>query len=219
MLGVVRVRRLLPVLALVLGLSGCGTFAQSYEPTGVDGLTIPTPSPRPADFASTVDDPWLSFRSGTTRTYTVRRPGRPTATRIVEVLAGRVEVDGVPTTAVRSTTGADAVTDYYAQDRRGNVWWFGHQAAAGSWRAGQGGAQPGLAMAAHPRRADGYRTAYLPGVVEDVATVIAADADTVQIDVTSTLTPGGVVRETFRRGTGLVSRIDAVAGETDELQQ
>jgi hypothetical protein len=217
----VRVRRLLPALVLataVGAVSGCGTFAQSYQPAGVDELTIPTPSPRPADFVATVDNAWLGFGSGATRAYAVTRPGQPPATRTVEVLPGRVDVDGVPTTAVRSTTGADVVTDYYAQDRRGNVWWFGHEAPTGAWRAGRDGAQAGLAMAARPRRADGYRTAYLPGVVEDVATVVAVDARTVEVDVTTELAPGGVTRETYRRGTGLVSSIDAVTGEVDRLQ-
>jgi hypothetical protein len=207
---------LLAALCLCL-TAGCGTFAQSYDPAGVDELTIPTPSPAPADFASAVDNGWLPFKPGTTHTYAVTTPTLPPATRTVEVLPGRVDVDGVPTTAVRSTLGADVATDYYAQDRRGNVWWFGHEAATGGWRAGQGGAQAGLAMAAEPRRADGYRTAYLRGVMEDVATVVQVDADSVEIDVTSALAPGGVVRETYRRGTGLVSRIDAATGESDRL--
>lgn len=198
--------------------SGCGTFAQSYEPAGVDELTIPTPSPRPGDFTGTVDNPWLPLAAGSTRTYAVTRPGEPAATRTVQVLPGRVEVAGVPTTAVRSTTGAEVVTDYYAQDRRGNVWWFGHEAATGGWRAGEAGAQAGLAMAARPRRADGYRTAYVPGVSEDVATVVDVDARSVEVDVTSSSTPGGVARETYRRGTGLVTRIDAVTGEVDRIQ-
>ncbi|MFI2707512.1 hypothetical protein ACH5WX_08200, partial [Nocardioides sp. CER28] len=143
--------------------AGCGTFAQSYDPAGVDGLTIPTPSPDPGEFASTVDNDWLPLKPGTTHTYAVTRPTLPAATRTVEVLPGRVDVDGVPTTAVRSTLGAEVTTDYYAQDRHGNVWWFGHEAPTGGWRAGQGGAEAGLAMAARPRRADGYRTAYLAG--------------------------------------------------------
>ncbi|SFC73458.1 hypothetical protein SAMN04487968_110102 [Nocardioides terrae] len=216
-----RVRRTLAALLLPLGLgltaSGCGTFAQSYDPTGVDGLTIPTPSPRPQDFVGTVDNPWLSLAEGT-RTYTVVRPGSPETTRTVEVLAGRVEVAGVATTAVRRTSGADVTTDYYAQDTRGNVWWFAHDGAVGAWRAGEGDAQPGLAMAASPRLRDGYRTAYVPGVVEDVATVVRLQKDTLEVDVTSSLAPRGVVRETYRRGVGLVMRVDAATGAYDELQ-
>jgi hypothetical protein len=225
----VRVRRTLAALLLPIGLGGCGTFAQSYDPTGVDQLTIPTPSPDPADFAGTVDNPWLPLEPGTVHTYALTGPQLTDATRTVTVLPGHVDVAGVATTAVRSAVSGGAsgsagsatgeATDYYAQDERGNVWWFGHQAATGSWRAGQGGAQAGLAMPARPRTGDGYRTAYLPGVVEDVATVVQVDADTVQVDVTSALAPGGVTRETYRRGTGLVTSIDAVTGELDQLRE
>ena len=222
-LGRVRVRRTLAALLLPLGLGGCGTFAQSYDPTGVDQLTIPTPSPAPSDFTGTIDNPWLPLESGSVRAYTLTGPRLADGTRMVTVLPGRVDVAGIATTAVRSTVvgvpGGHSTTDYYAQDDHGNVWWFGHQAATGSWRAGQEGAQAGLAMAARPRTGDGYRMAYLPGVVEEVATVVQVDADTVQVDVTSALAPGGVTRETYRRGTGLVTRIDAVSGEFDRLQE
>ena len=221
-----RVRRTLAALLLPLGLGGCGTFAQSYDPTGVDQLTIPTPSPEPSDFTGTVDNPWLPLAPGTTLTYDLTGP-ELTGSRVVSVLPGHVDVAGVATTAVRSTVsgsgtsgtaGGQETTDYYAQDTHGNVWWFGHQATTGSWRAGEGGAQAGLAMAARPRTGDGYRTAYLPGVVEDIATVVSVDADTVQVDVTTALAPGGATRETYRRGTGLVTLIDAVTGEVDQLR-
>jgi hypothetical protein len=115
--------------------------------------------------------------------------------------------------------GGGTSTDYYAQDERGNVWWFGHEAATGAWRAGRDGAQAGLAMAARPRGGDGYRTAYLPGVTEDVATVAQVEAGTLAIDVTSALTPRRVVREAYRRGTGLTARVDEATGEYDELSR
>ena len=217
-----RIRRTVAALllpaTLVPAASGCGTFAQSYAPAGVDGLTIPTPDPQPRDFVGTVDNPWFPLEDGISRTFDVSGDGAPGATRTVTVGPGRVEVAGVATTAVRSTRGAEVTTDYYAQDRRGNVWWFAHDGADRSWRAARDGAQAGLAMPATPRVGDGYRTAYLPGVVQDVATVVEVDRSTVQVDITSTLAPGGVTRETYRRGTGLVSRVDAATGEYDELR-
>jgi hypothetical protein len=220
MLGRVRLRRTLAALVtsagLALGTGGCGSFAQSSAPAGVDGLTIPTPHPRPGDFVGTVDNPWLPLPDGSTRTFDVSAAAA--TTRTLRVVPGRVDVAGVATTAVRSTLGAEVTTDYYAQDRSGNVWWFGHDGADGAWRAGQDGAEAGLAMAATPRVGDGYRTAYLPGVVEDVATVVSVEHGVVQVDVTSVLKPGGVTRETYRRGVGLVTRIDATTGEYDELR-
>ena len=53
--------------------------------------------------------------------------------------------------------------DWYAQDRLGNVWYFGEDtkeldattgevtSTEGTWKAGLGGAQPGIGMEAHPR--------------------------------------------------------------------
>lgn len=218
MLEAVRVRRLVPAVLVAASLTGCGTFAQSYEPAGVDALTIPTPSPRPSDFVGTVDNPWLALTTRRSRTYDVSGSGTPDATRVVEVLPGHVDVAGVATTAVRSTFGADVTTDFYAQDARGNVWWLGHDGADRPWRAGRGGAEAGLAMAATPRVGDGYRTAYVPGVVEDVATVVRVEKDTLQVDVTSALTPGGVIREAYQRGVGLRTRLDATTGAYDELR-
>ena len=67
------------------------------------------------------------------------------------------------------TAGEDPPTervDYYAQDRDGNVWWFGRQ---GVWDVDVAGAEAGLAMPADPRVGDGWRLALLEGVVEDRA--------------------------------------------------
>jgi hypothetical protein len=214
-----RLALLLPALLLTPPLAGCGTFAQSSAPAGVDGLTIPTPSPAPSDYVGTVDNPWLALTSTTTRTYDVSRPGQPETTRVVEVLPGRVRVAGVATTAVRSTVGDQVSTDLFAQDTSGNVWWFGHDGPDRPWRAGAGGAQAGLAMAAAPRVGDGYRTAYVPEVVEDVATVVKVAKGTVQVDVTSRLEPGSVTRESYARGTGLTLRADAGTGGVEQLRQ
>jgi hypothetical protein len=57
--------------------------------------------------------------------------------------------------------------DYFAQDRDGNVWYFGEDteeldkngrvvSTAGTWRAGVDGAQPGVIMEAHPNVNDHY---------------------------------------------------------------
>ena len=69
----------------------------------------------------------------------------------------------------RTEPTGDQVVDYYAQDRHGNVWWFGRE---GVWRAGEDGAEAGLAMPATPRVGDGWRAAYDAGVV-DVRTTVA----------------------------------------------
>jgi hypothetical protein len=214
----VRASAAVPLLAALVLLAGCGSGAASYPPSGIDGLTIPTPSPDPGDFVARITNPWLRLTPGRTMRYDVKRTGRPDATRTVTVLPGTVVIDGVRTTAVRDDlTGADTTstrTDYYAQDRAGNVWWFGQR---GLWQAGREGAQAGLLLTATPRLGDGYRAAYAPGVVEDVITVAQA-RPIVSLERTSELEPGAATWDTYRKGVGLTERLVTATGERDVLE-
>jgi hypothetical protein len=73
--------------------------------------------------------------------------------------------------------------DWYAQDRRGNVWYFGEEVDnyengrlkdhSGSWEAGVNGAKPGLVMLNEPMVGLTYRQEYYKGQAEDMGTVIA----------------------------------------------
>jgi hypothetical protein len=68
--------------------------------------------------------------------------------------------------------------DYYAQDKDGNVWYFGEDTAElkpdgsvktteGSWLTGRDGAQAGIFMPAHPEVGESFRQEYLKGQAED----------------------------------------------------
>jgi hypothetical protein len=217
--------RLAPSLpVLVALLAGCGAAPDTIDPSGVDQLTIPTPSPDPADFVRTVDNPYLPLAPGRTWTYRVSGAGRGTVLRVT-VVSGTRTIAGVTATGlheelVTATGRVVAEGDrWYAQDRAGNVWTLGvdlpaYAAEPGeSWLAGQAGAQAGLAMAAVPRVGDGYRTGYAPGVAEDVAQVVDADTSVsvpyadfdgaLEIEVTSTLEQG-TEELTYAEGVGLV---------------
>jgi len=196
-------------LALLATLTGCGSASVPSPPSGVDELVIPTPSPAPADFVATVDNPWFPLEPGTTWTYAVEDPaGAHTLTVTAEP---GPEVAGVATTARVSTEGSHVETDWYAQDDRGNVWWFGRD---GSWQAGEDGAEAGLAMADTPRVGDGYRPALAPGVSEDTATVTALDDrvtvpagtfEALLVDGRSELEPGVHTESSYAEGVGLVA--------------
>lgn len=210
--------------ALAAVLAGCGTASAPSDPTGVDMLVIPTPTPDPDDFVAEVDNALLPLPHGRTWTYeVVDVRGRH---RLRVSVADGPTVAGVDTTARVSAEAGAVTTDWYAQDADGNVWWFGR---AGEWQAGVDGARAGLAMPSHPRVGDGFRTAYRPGVVEDVATVDAVDEslsvpagsydEVVVTRVTSALEPGsrelswapgvGLVEED---GTGRSLRLTGVGG-------
>jgi len=72
--------------------------------------------------------------------------------------------------------------DWYAQDRAGNVWYFGEDtkeiengvvvSTEGSWEAGVDGALPGVIMFADPLPGVWYRQEYYDGVAEDVGQVL-----------------------------------------------
>lgn len=215
------------LVAATLALSGCGAAGDppTVSPGGVDGLEVPTPTPDPDDFVARVDNPWLPLLPGAEWTYE-SLAGRTTTVTV----EGTREVDGVAATVVREVERDEdgrvvaEGEDWYAQDRAGNVWWFGaEQDGPGSWEAGVDGAEAGLVMAARPRRGDGYRQALAPGVVEDRATVEELDGtrtvdgetltDLVVVEERTPLDPGLVEQAFYARGTGLVAR-ETVSGGT-----
>ena len=100
------------------------------------------------------------------------------------------EVLGVKCTVVRDKAFlngklSEDTFDWYAQDKEGNVWYFGEDtkeyengkvvSTKGSWEAGVDGAKPGIVMEANPRVGDSYRQEYYEGEAEDMAEVLSLD--------------------------------------------
>jgi len=202
-------------LALVVAMTaaGCSDASPDSPPAGVDELVIPTPSPDPADFVRGVDNPWLVLTPGVTRRYRVT--GSTPGELVITVEDTTYDVAGVATTPVSRTepTGEQQV-DYFAQDRRGNVWWFGRE---GVWLAGRDGAEAGLAMPATPRVGDGWRAASAPGVA-DVRLTVETDQQIVStpagrynaalgLDLTDAVQPDDARRDFYVRGVGLVEEV------------
>jgi hypothetical protein len=92
----------------------------------------------------------------------------------------------VPATVVRDQVFLNGeleedTFDWFAQDRHGNVWYFGEKTAeyangkvastAGSWEGGVDGALPGIIMLADPQVGDVYRQEFYKGQAEDVGEV------------------------------------------------
>jgi hypothetical protein len=224
------------VAALVAAtLAGCGASPAAVGPTGIDELTIPTPTPDPADFTGHVENAWFPLETGTEWTY---RDYLPTGYRTVvaTVLARRRQIAGVATTAVRWQVRdhrgrRTALVRWYAVDAGGDVWWFGQHVAAHaprldplaprSWLAGRDGAEAGLVLSATPRVGDGYLNASQPRVVERRSTVESVSATvstpeheyrhTVVTQDLSALAPLHVVMTYFARDLGMVAQEDTRA--------
>ena len=109
----------------------------------------------PANFVSEITNPYAPFRPGTWWEY--RKQGEEGLERIrVEVLKKRREILGVGVTTIRDRVWLDGVLiedtiDWLAEDRAGNVWYFGEfsknfergllASLDGSWEAGKDGAK------------------------------------------------------------------------------
>lgn len=146
----------------------------------------------PAHFVRRVTNPFFPLKPGVTYYYKGTKDGTPTST-IVQVTHQTKSILGVTCTVVHDQAFEEGVLvedtfDWYAQDDRGNVWYFGEAtkelgpsgnviSTEGSWEAGVDGAKPGIIMEAHPRVGDRYRQEFAPDVAEDMAQVLPLKDD------------------------------------------
>src|SRR5918911_2614791 len=138
-------------------------------------------APNPHAFVRHVTNPWFPLRPGTTYVYRGVKDGER-ARDVVTVTHRTKVIQGVRTTAVRDLLYLrgkveERTTDWYAQDKRGNVWYFGEDTAEldrrgrvktreGTWLSGRDGARAGIFMPAHPRAGQTGRQEYLRGHAE-----------------------------------------------------
>jgi hypothetical protein len=196
-----------------------------------------TPDIRPGDFVATVDNRWFPLTPGRTYRYENRSRGE---TLTIEVTTRRKTVMGVSTTVVLETGTEDGQLvevseNWFAQDRDGNVWYFGEQTqdyvngapagTEGSWEAGVGGAVPGIIMLAEPERGDTYFQEHAPGIAEDQASVLdlsrsvstphGSYTDVLRTKEWTALEPNSVEHKYYAPGVGLV--LEEKGGERLEL--
>ena len=195
----------------------------------------------PTNFVATVDNPYFPLRPGTTFVYEGVKDGQRQREEITVARETKV-VMGVTATVLRDTATRDGVPlevteDWYAQDREGNVWYFGEDTAEyehgkvvsreGSWQAGVDGARPGIIMQAHPRVPSSYRQEYYRGHAEDMAWVVSLDSparvplrsfpQTLLTLEWNPLEPGIVVEKSYAAGVGLVSET-ALSGPAEGVK-
>jgi hypothetical protein len=144
----------------------------------------------PSQFSSHVNNKYLTLTPGSSHLYKGTRDGVPTQT-VVKVLNGTKTIAGVPCVIVsdivtQNHSLVEKTTDWYAQDKAGNVWYFGENTAeykngvvtttAGTWLTGVDHAKPGIVMPAHPKTGQHFRQEYRPGVALDKATILNTNA-------------------------------------------
>jgi hypothetical protein len=172
-----KLRVLLTCIAVVLTATVATTSAQR---------AVATPSAR--GFTANIDNEWFPLRPGTRYVYTGERDGVRVRDFVI-VSASTTTIGGYPARLVYDRAYmrghiAERTTDYYTQDRSGNVWYVGEDTAEldengnvktteGTWRSGRDGAKPGIFMYAVPRVGQSARQEYLKGQAEDHFQVVA----------------------------------------------
>jgi hypothetical protein len=204
----------------------------------IAALALPPPLPAPSEFAQRVDNPWFPLRPGTTLLYRGRKDGEPSRDRM-RVLRQRKTILGVRATVVSDKLYLrgkleERTRDWYAQDKRGNVWYLGEATAElnpdgsvktseGSWQAGVEGARAGIFMPAHPRRGQTGIQELLEGEAEDhfrvlsrsasVRTPAAASQHALLTREWTPLEPGVVDHKLYAKGFGTVLEETVKGGE------
>src|ERR671933_692503 len=157
------------------------------ETTRTRAQSAYSPNIRPADFTTKIDNKYFHLKPGTTFVYEGEFQGAAERDEMA------VTHDTKRVMGVKCLVASDRVTedgklieqtyDWYAQDKKGNVWYFGEHVTEykngkvsgheGSWEAGVDGAKPGIAMQANPKVGQIYRQEYYKGVAEDKAKVLS----------------------------------------------
>jgi hypothetical protein len=162
----------------ILLLAGCVNSSQkekAYKPH-ID----------PANFSTTIDNEYFPMEPGTIFVYEGR-----TEYGEMTVTSDTMKIMGVQCIVVddRAWEGGQLIEktyDWFAQDDKGTVWYFGEDtkeyeegkvvSTKGSWEAGVDGAKPGIIMHSDPKVGQSYYQEYYPGEAMDMARVLSFDA-------------------------------------------
>lgn len=177
-----------------------------------------------------VDNEWFPLRPGTRLVYRGHDEGIP-ATDIFVVTYRTKTVDGIVCRQVfdrviKHGRVRERTIDWYAQTKRGTVWYFGERTATlsptgqvvsrdGSFQSGRNGAEAGIFMPAHPRVGFAATQEYFPGHAQDHFRILSLNAHAVSPAVgthhallskeTTPLEPGVVDHKKYVRDIGTVS--------------
>ena len=163
-------------------------------PACAGGAAPPTPYPAytplavdPANLVAAIDNPYYPLTPGTMMIFEgATDEGAERVETYVTYDTKRIL--GVDCVVVRDRVLVDdglveETLDWYAQDKSGNVWYFGEDSreyeegalvsTKGSWEAGVDAAMAGIIMPSSPQVGDSYQQEYYGGEAEDMAKVVS----------------------------------------------
>jgi hypothetical protein len=220
-----------------------GAIVGSLTLAGSVRATQSTPIPvlpPPGDFVTGIDNKYFPLRPGTTFNFRGTQEGKPR--RVSVFVTHRTKtILGIRATVILDQVFVggkreEKTLDWYAQDKRGNVWYLGEDSSDfvngkwvrsdGSWEAGVKGAKAGIVMKANPFVGNVYRQEFYAGHAEDMAKVLSRSASVTvpygsfeQALETSEWTPlerGVVEHKYYVKGVGNVRTIMVRGGSEEE---
>jgi hypothetical protein len=169
-------------VAIAKGGDGAGACAL---PRGDDPVKL-----RGSDLSTNITNRYWPMQPGTV--WTFRETDGDTVDEIVVTVTDRTKAisGGITARIVHDIVREEGrvvedTDDYYAQDRKGNLWYLGERtreygeggevSTAGSWEHGVDGAMAGIAIPARPEPGCSYRQEYYEGEAEDNGRILATD--------------------------------------------
>jgi len=197
--------------------------------------------PGASDFVAGITNPYLNFAPG--RKFHYRsETAAGVEINVVEVTRQTKRIIDIDTTVLHDQVFLNNVLtedtfDWVAQDKDGNVWYFGEDtkefsngqvSTEGSWEAGKEGS-PGIFMLASPELGLQYKQEDAPGIAEDVGKVASLSEHVsvpfgtydgcLQVDEWSLLEPGPRDHKFYKQGVGLVLEILSRGRKNTELSE
>ncbi len=190
----------------------------------------------PANFTTAVTNPWLPLTPGTVMNYSGNLVGSPagltvTVTDKTRKIAG-VECLVVEELVSQGGRPTDRTIAYYAQDRAGNVWYFGEDvqelaengdvAKVEGWKTGIDGAIPSLVMEAIPVQGHALVNTYtndhaeVVSLSKPVKTPSGTYPDALQTKEWTPDEPNVLANKYYVQGIGMVREV-VVQGDPEEF--
>ena len=191
-----------------VAIAACGGIAANGADGGAKGSDRDPPNrglPQgsepvqldPADFSTRIDNPYWPMSPGSRWVYSetdtegTRQKVVVTVTHKTKKIANGVTARVIRDVVTENGTPVEITDDWYAQDKRGNIWYLGEAVRnyengklvdrAGSFEAGVDGAQAGVAMPADPVPGLSYRQEYYKGHAEDKAAIVTVGEEQVEV--------------------------------------
>jgi hypothetical protein len=245
--GMNRILFAVPAAALALAACGGGDPSADTSTNGAAGSPLPQGSEPvhldPADFSTRIDNPYWPMKPGSRWVYREVNPEELSVQDVVVTVTNRTKkiANGVEARVVRDVVTEKGVptevtSDFYAQDKAGNIWYLGERTTeyangnpkttAGSFEAGVDGAQPGIALPAKPKPGLTYRQEYYAGQAEDRGEVVSVNEQVeppfghfthaLMTKDTNPLEPKVLEFKFYARGVGPVSTVGVSGGSKIE---